>query len=703
MENLAKLDIKFLHGVGPKRAEILAQELGIRSYYDLLYYFPFRYIDRSKIHKINELRQLGENGEMPYLQLKGQFAAFAVNGEGVRRRLNALFYDGTGSIDVVWFNKVKIIQESLRTGTEYIIFGKPTIYNSRYSITHPEIDPYKPEMENQGLKGVYTITDKMRNRSFSTRTIQQLIQNLLNTLKGNRIDDPLPTDIIAKYHFLPLNEALTNIHTPASVQMLQRAQFRLKYDELFFLQLDLLRHSKFRSIKNGGHRFTRVGKYFNDFYNHVLPFPLTGAQKKVIKEIRADMGSGRQMNRLLQGDVGSGKTLVALMTMLLAIDNGFQACIMAPTEILARQHYETISRLASQVGVKVALLTGSTSKKNRDIILPGLLNGDIGITVGTHALIEDTVEFARLGMVVIDEQHRFGVAQRAKLWGKNTIPPHILVMTATPIPRTLAMTVYGDLDVSIIDELPPGRKPVQTILRYDNHRHEVYRFIGSQLKAGRQIYIVYPLIQENEKLDLRNLEEGYEIIKETFPDYRVCFVHGKMKPSEKEYQMQLFVTGKAQIMVATTVIEVGVNVPNATVMLIENAERFGLSQLHQLRGRVGRGADSSYCILMSNVKISGPTRHRLEVMTQTSDGFVIAEEDMRLRGPGDMEGTQQSGIAFNLHIADIAKDGQIIQAARNDAMRIIDNDPLLTSPQNARLARQLQFLFKRKQDWSRIS
>lgn len=703
VENLAKLDIKFLHGVGPKRAEILAQELGIRSYYDLLYYFPFRYIDRSKIHKINELRQLGENGEMPYLQLKGQFAAFAVNGEGVRRRLNALFYDGTGSIDVVWFNKVKIIQESLRTGTEYIIFGKPTIYNSRYSITHPEIDPYKPEMENQGLKGVYTITDKMRNRSFSTRTIQQLIQNLLNTLKGNRIDDPLPTDIIAKYRFLPLNEALTNIHTPASVQMLQRAQFRLKYDELFFLQLDLLRHSKFRSIKNGGHRFTRVGKYFNDFYNHVLPFPLTGAQKKVIKEIRADMGSGRQMNRLLQGDVGSGKTLVALMTMLLAIDNGFQACIMAPTEILARQHYETISRLASQVGVKVALLTGSTSKKNRDIILPGLLNGDIGITVGTHALIEDTVEFARLGMVVIDEQHRFGVAQRAKLWGKNTIPPHILVMTATPIPRTLAMTVYGDLDVSIIDELPPGRKPVQTILRYDNHRHEVYRFIGSQLKAGRQIYIVYPLIQENEKLDLRNLEEGYEIIKETFPDYRVCFVHGKMKPSEKEYQMQLFVTGKAQIMVATTVIEVGVNVPNATVMLIENAERFGLSQLHQLRGRVGRGADSSYCILMSNLKISGPTRHRLEVMTQTSDGFVIAEEDMRLRGPGDMEGTQQSGIAFNLHIADIAKDGQIIQAARNDAMRIIDDDPLLTSPQNARLARQLQFLFKRKQDWSRIS
>ena len=701
MENLTKLDIKYLHGVGPKRAELLAQELGIRSYYDLLYYFPFRYVDRSKIHKISELRQLSEGGEMPYLQLKGQFAAFAAHGEGAKRRLNALFFDGTGSIDVVWFNKVKYIQENLHTGIDYIIFGKPALYNSRFSITHPEVDAYKPGMESQGLKGVYNLTDKMRNRSMSTRTMQQLVQNLLATLK--EIDDPLPPDIIARYRFIPLREALVNIHTPASVPMLQRAQFRLKYEELFFLQLNLLRYSKVRSMRLGGHRFARVGEHFNNFYNHVLPFPLTGAQKRVIKEIRADMGSGRQMNRLLQGDVGSGKTLVALMTMLLAIDNGYQACIMAPTEILAQQHYETISQLASQVGVKVALLTGSTPKKSRDIIHHGLMQGEIGITVGTHALIEDNVQFARLGLAVIDEQHRFGVAQRARLWSKNSIPPHVLVMTATPIPRTLAMTVYGDLDVSVIDELPPGRKPVQTILRYDNHRQEVYRFIGSQLKEGRQVYIVYPLIQESEKLDLRNLEEGYEIIRETFPDYRVCFVHGKMKPSEKDHQMQLFVSRKAQIMVATTVIEVGVNVPNATVMLIENAERFGLSQLHQLRGRVGRGADRSYCILMSHVKISGTTRHRLEVMTQTTDGFVIAEEDMRLRGPGDVEGTQQSGIAFNLHIADIAKDGQIIQAARNDAMSIIESDPTLSQPQNTKLARQLQFLYSHQQDWSRIS
>lgn len=701
MEELSKLDIKYLHGVGPKRAELLAQELGIRSYYDLLYHFPFRYIDRSKIHKISDLRHLSENGEMPYLQLKGRFAAFAVHGEGARRRLNALFYDGTGSIDVVWFNKVKIIQENLHTDIEYIIFGKPAPFNSRYSITHPEVDAYKLGMETQGLTGVYNITEKMRNRSFTSRTIKQLMQNLLATL--HHVNDPLPPEIIARYRFLALHDALVNIHLPATVQMLQRAQFRLKYDELFFLQLNLLRYSKSRSIKSGGFRFTHVGKHFNDFYHHVLPFPLTEAQKRVIKEIRADMGSGRQMNRLLQGDVGSGKTLVALMSMLLAIDNGYQACIMAPTEILAQQHYETIRPLASQVGIKAALLTGSTPKKERDLIHSGLLSGEIGITVGTHALIEDSVVFAQLGMAVIDEQHRFGVAQRAKLWNKNTVPPHILVMTATPIPRTLAMTVYGDLDVSVIDELPPGRKPVQTVLRYDNHRQQVYRFIGSQLKEGRQAYIVYPLIQENEKLDLRNLEEGYKIIQETFPDYRVCFVHGKMKPSEKEYQMQLFVEGSAQIMVATTVIEVGVNVPNASVMLIENAERFGLSQLHQLRGRVGRGAERSYCILMSHMKISGSTRHRLEVMTQTTDGFVIAEEDMRLRGPGDMEGTQQSGIAFNLHIADIAKDGQIIQAARDDAMRIIEDDPSLSKPKNLKLARQLHFLYSRNHDWSRIS
>ena len=696
MDNLTKLDIKYLHGVGPKRAELLASELGIRSYYDLLHYYPFRYVDKSKIHKICEI-----NGEMPYIQLKGVFVAFATHGEGAKRRLNALFTDGTGTIDVVWFNKVKHIEESYHTGVEYVIFGKPSLFNSRYSITHPEIDLYKPGLESQGLKGIYNITEKMRNRAFTSRTMQQLQENLQQVVKG--VEETLPAELITKRRLMGLKDALFNIHTPSSVPAMQNARFRLKYEELFFLQLNMLKNVSLRNLKLNGFRFSKVGKYFNDFYKNVLPFPLTNAQKRVIKEIRADMGSGKQMNRLLQGDVGSGKTLVALMTMLLAVDNGYQACIMAPTEILATQHFETISSLASQIGVNVALLTGSTKKKDREFIHAGLLSGSIHILIGTHAVIEDTVNFANLGMVVIDEQHRFGVAQRAKLWSKNTTPPHVLVMTATPIPRTLAMTVYGDLDVSIIDELPPGRKPITTLLRYDNHRQEVYRFIGSQLKAGRQAYIVYPLIQESEKLDLRNLEEGYDIIRETFPDYRVCFVHGKMKPAEKDYQMNLFASGKAAIMVATTVIEVGVNVPNASVMLIENAERFGLSQLHQLRGRVGRGAERSYCILMSNVKIAGATRHRLEVMVKTTDGFVIAEEDMKLRGPGDMERTQQSGITLNLKIADIAHDGQIIQMARDDASAIISSDPTLALPQNLKLARQIQFLYQRNKDWSLIS
>ena len=498
-------------------------------------------------------------------------------------------------------------------------------------------------------------------------------------------------------------EALINIHLPESVEKLQKAQFRLKFEELFYLQLNILKFARNRSMSLAGFRFTRVGECFNRFYNEVPPFPLTGAQKRVIKEIRADMGSGRQMNRLLQGDVGSGKTLVALMTMLLAVDNGYQACMMAPTEILAGQHYSTISGMAQKIGVRVELLTGSTKKKERDEIHEGLMNGDVKILIGTHALIEDTVNFKNLGMAVIDEQHRFGVAQRAKMWKKNVTPPHVLVMTATPIPRTLAMTVYGDLDVSVIDELPPGRKPIQTVLRYDNHRISVYRFIGEQLKLGRQVYVVYPLIQESEKLDLRNLEEGYEIIREVFPQYRVCMVHGKMKPDEKDYQMKIFAENKAQIMVATTVIEVGVNVPNASVMLIENAERFGLSQLHQLRGRVGRGADQAFCILMSNYKISRDTRHRLEVMTQTTDGFVVAEEDLKLRGPGDMEGTQQSGIAFDLRIANVTKDVEVMQQAREIAGHILDADPQLTQLPNQMLLRQLQFLYRRQINWSLIS
>ncbi|MGN1237898.1 MAG: ATP-dependent DNA helicase RecG [Muribaculaceae bacterium] len=696
MLRLAKTDIKFLHGVGPKRAEMLAKQLDIRSYYDLLYYFPFRYVDKNKIHRICDIE-----GEMPYIQLKGRFLSFTVNGEGARRRLNALFSDGTGTIEVVWFNRVKQIQESYHTGVEYVIFGKPTEFNRHYSISHPEVEPYRPDAPQQGFRGVYTIPETLRNRSFTSRSLQQLVSTLISGL--GRIEETLPVYLIERMKLMPIREALVNIHIPETVEKLQRAQFRLKFEELFYLQLNILKFARNRSMSIAGFRFSRVGESFNRFYREVLPFPLTGAQMRVIKEIRADMGSGRQMNRLLQGDVGSGKTLVALMTMLLAVDNGFQACLMAPTEILAGQHYKTISEMTARIGVRVELLTGSTKKRDREVIHEGLVNGDVKILIGTHALIEDTVNFKNLGMAVIDEQHRFGVAQRAKMWRKNVTPPHVLVMTATPIPRTLAMTVYGDLDVSVIDELPPGRKPIQTVLRYDNHRIQVYRFIGEQLKQGRQAYVVYPLIQESEKLDLRNLEEGYEVISEVFPQYRVCMVHGKMKPEEKDYQMKIFAEGKAQIMVATTVIEVGVNVPNASVMLIENAERFGLSQLHQLRGRVGRGADQAYCILMSNYKIARDTRHRLEVMTQTTDGFVVAEEDLKLRGPGDMEGTQQSGIAFDLRIANVTKDADVMQQAREIAGHILDADPQLTQQPNQMLLRQLQFLYHRQINWSLIS
>lgn len=696
MNDIARLDIKYLKGVGPKRAELLAKELGIHSYYDLLYYFPFRYIDKTHIHKISEI-----SGEMPSIQLKGKFITFAQQGEGARKRLHALFRDGSGTIEIVWFNSVKRIKESLIIGKEYIIFGKPTLYNNRYSISHPEIEEAKVNSEPKGLRGIYTLTEKMRNRSFSSRTIQQLEENLLASIK--KIDETIPQHILNRYKLMGLHEALINIHMPQSIHDLQRAQLRLKFEELFFLQLNILRFAKSRNSKIIGFKFTKIGDYFNNFYNSVLPFPLTNAQKRVIKEIRKDMGNGHQMNRLLQGDVGSGKTLVAIMSMLIAIDNGYQACIIAPTEILATQHFLTVNEMLSKIGINVKLLTGSTKKSERDIIHSQLISGELHILIGTHAVLEDTVNFHNLGMVVIDEQHRFGVAQRAKMWQKNTTPPHILVMTATPIPRTLAMTVYGDLDVSVIDELPPGRKPVTTVLRFDNHRQSVYRFIGEQLKLGRQIYIVYPLIQENEKLDLKNLEEGYEIIRETFPSYKVSFVHGKMKPSEKDYQMQLFVSHKADILVATTVIEVGVNVPNASVMVIENAERFGLAQLHQLRGRVGRGADQSYCILMSRQKLSKDTKHRLHVMTETNDGFVVAEEDMKLRGPGDMEGTQQSGISFNLKITNLARDGQIVQIARDAASEIIEKDTMLQLPENKTLAKHLMFLFQKQANWSLIS
>lgn len=696
MSDLSRIDIKFLSGVGPKRAEMLAKQLDIHSFRDLLYYFPFRYIDRSSIYKIANL-----HGDMPYIQLKGRFLGFTAHGEGARRRLHALFNDGSGTIEVVWFNRVKYIQENYHTGVEYILFGKPTMFNGRYNLTHPEIDVYKPEAEIKGLQGVYYITETLRNRSFTSRNIRQLVENLLSSVK--LIDETLPDEIIRANHLMPLDAALRNIHRPESVQALNKAQERLKFDELFFLQLNILRYTKQRNSSLQGFTFNVVGEPFMNFYNNHMPFPLTGAQKRVIKEIRNSMRTGRQMNRLLQGDVGSGKTLVAFLTILIAVGNGYQGCIMAPTEILATQHFATINAMAEKIGVTVALLTGSTRKKERERIHASLQDGSLNILIGTHAVIEDNVLFHNLGLVVIDEQHRFGVAQRAKLWKKNAVPPHVLVMTATPIPRTLAMTIYGDLDVSVIDELPPGRKPVQTLLRYDNHRNSVNRFIGQQLQQGRQVYIVYPLIHESEKLDLRNLEEGYQQVCETFPDRKVCFVHGEMKPSEKDYQMQLFVTHQADIMVATTVIEVGVNVPNASVMVIENSERFGLSQLHQLRGRVGRGADQAYCILMSNPKISADTRKRLELMTETSDGFVIAEADMKFRGPGDMEGTQQSGIAFDLKIANLARDGQMVQLARDVATAVIDDDPDLSKPKNRLLADGLNSLFSRTINWSLIS
>ena len=698
MNQLRKSEIKYLSGVGPKRAELLAKQLDIHSFYDLLYYFPFRYIDRSTIHHITDLQ-----GDMPYIQLKGRFINFTPQGEGAKRRLNALFTDGTGTIECVWFNRVKQLQESYRTGIEYVIFGKPSLYKGVYSIVHPEVDVFSQAKLSGGLRGMYNLTETLRNRSFTNRTMQQLVDNLLATDAVSRIADPLPAEIIEKYHLMPLAEALKSIHRPADISTLQRAQFRLKYEELFYLQLNILRYSSARNAKLRGFVFSRVGHYFNTFYSEHLPFALTGAQKRVIKEIRSDMGSGRQMNRLLQGDVGSGKTLVALMCMLLALDNDYQAAIMAPTEILAAQHFDTISHLVEPLGIKCALLTGSTRKKQRETIHSDLLDGSLQIIIGTHALLEDVVQFRNLGLVIIDEQHRFGVAQRARLWSKNTNPPHVLVMTATPIPRTLAMTVYGDLDVSVIDELPPGRKPVTTILRTEESRMQMYRFLGTQLAEGRQVYVVHPLIQENEKLDLHDLEQGYRTICETFPSYRVCYVHGKMKPAEKEHQMQLFVTNQAQIMVATTVIEVGVNVPNASVMVIENAERFGLSQLHQLRGRVGRGAAKSYCILMSKHQLAKETKHRLTVMTETNDGFVVAEEDMKLRGPGDMEGTQQSGIAFNLRISNLAQDGQIVQLARDDARQIIDIDPSLTSEKYASLGAHIHSIFAHDVDWSLIS
>jgi ATP-dependent DNA helicase RecG len=697
--NLAQQDIKYLPGVGEKRGEILKQELEIRSFEDLLYYFPYKYIDRSRMHRVCEI-----NADMMYVQLKGRILSFEMQGEGMSKRLTAKFTDGTGVIELVWFKGLKFVTGKYLLNTEYIVFAKPNIFNNKINLPHPDIDVYDEAVEKQAgaLQAFYNTTEKMKNQFLNSRMIQKLVYNLFTCLKAP-FGETLTPQITQRAKVISLNEALYHIHFPKSQDLLRKAEYRLKFEELFFIQLNILRYSKMNSRKLGGFVFPKIGDFFNNFYNQNLPFELTNAQKRVLKEIRENVRTGHQMNRLVQGDVGSGKTLVAFMSMLMALDNGYQACMMAPTEILATQHYETAHKLSEGLGINVVLLTGSSKKAHREKVHQQLLTGDIHIIIGTHALLEDIVQFDNLGMAVIDEQHRFGVAQRARLWAKNKRPPHVLVMTATPIPRTLAMTLYGDLDVSVIDELPPGRKPILTLHQYDNRRGTLYSSIRKQLEQGRQIYIVYPLIQESEKADWKNLEEGFEHIQEVFPEYKVCMVHGKLKAKEKDAAMQLFVSGEAHIMVATTVIEVGVNVPNASVMVIESAERFGLSQLHQLRGRVGRGADQSFCVLVTSHKLSEVTRKRMEIMVRTNDGFEIAEADLKLRGPGDLEGTQQSGDPFNLKIANLVHDGQVLQLARDIATEIVDADPELKNPSNLVLKNQLDKLFRKKVDWSLIS
>ena len=676
MSDFFDSDIKYLKGVGEKRAKTLTKEIGVANFRDLLYYFPFRHVDRSRFYSISEIH--GE--DLPSLQIKGRFLRFSQEGEGARKRLVGLFSDGKKFIETVWFNNLKYFADQYKPGVEYVIFGKPVLYRNAYSISHPEVEVYNPEKPPTGFRGVYTITELMRKQGFSVLTLRKYIQEIIQNPGFNTIQETLPEEIISRYHLMPIREAIVNMHFPQNAELLQKAVERFKFEELYYIELNILRFSMERGAHIKGHAFTKIGEKFNNFYENSMPFPLTGAQKRVLKEIWKDMKTGRQMNRLLQGDVGSGKTMVAFLTSLMAIDNGFQGAIMAPTEILATQHYETIRKWGEECGVKVGLLTGSTRQGQRREIHKALADGELNLLIGTHALLEDNVKFHKLGVVVIDEQHRFGVAQRAKMWKKGTTAPHVLVMTATPIPRTLAMTVYGDLDVSVIDELPPGRTPVNTLVRWESSRVEVDNLIFSQLKQGRQVYIVYPLIQDNEKLDLKSLELGYQRTCDTFIGYKVCYVHGKMKAEEKERQMDLFVRGEANIMVATTVIEVGVNVPNATVMVIENAERFGLSQLHQLRGRVGRGADRSYCVLIGKQTSGAETKKRLAIMAETTDGFLISEADMKMRGPGDMEGTMQSGMPFSLRVANLAKDGQILNVARKAALSVLAGTRQLLSP-----------------------
>ena len=698
MVNL-ETEITYLPGVGPKRAKVLGEELGVKTFADLLANFPYKYIDRSKLYSIEEV-----NTEMPFVQIRGRILSFETFDMGPRReRVVAHFTDGRNLMDLTWFNGGKYARTHYKIGTQYIVFGKPTLFNGRINVVHPDIDPAEEmQLSGMGMQPYYSLTEKMKKAGFTLRSMERLMRNLMDMIK-DPLPETLPDEQVSRLHLASRDEALRNIHFPESAKALERARVRLKFEELFYVQLNIVRYASDNRRKYRGYVFPRIGNVFNSFYHDNLPFPLTEAQKRVIREIWNDMRSGRQMNRLLQGDVGSGKTLVALMSMLIALDNGYQACIMAPTEILAEQHLNTINDFLKGMDVRVELLTGIVKGKRRNTILEDLAAGRVDILVGTHAVIEDTVRFARLGMVVVDEQHRFGVAQRAKLWSKSDNPPHVLVMTATPIPRTLAMTLYGDLDVSVIDELPPGRKPIQTQHVYDAQLPQLYESIRRQIRLGRQAYIVFPLIEESEHIDLKNLEDGYETLRQIFPEFKMSKVHGKIKPKEKEEEMQRFASGETQILVATTVIEVGVNVPNASVMVILDAQRFGLSQLHQLRGRVGRGADQSYCILVTTYQLRADTRKRIDIMCETNDGFRIAEADLKLRGPGDLEGTQQSGMAFDLKIADIARDGQLVQMARDEAQAIITSDPLMQNPDNAIFVRRLYELRKTNVNWSAIS
>ncbi len=701
--------------MGPQRAKLLESEVGITTFRDLLYYFPYKHIDRSRLYYIHEL-----TADMPFVQIKGQILSFEEEGTGRKRRLIAHFTDGHGVVDLVWFQAgtFKWVRRSYPAGKQFIVFGRPGVFNGRINIAHPDIDPADSlQLGAMGLQPYYNTTEKMKRGGLNSRSLERFTRTLFEKLQGTTMPETLPQSIIDRLLLVPLPQSLHDLHYPASADALRRATYRQKFEELFFIQLGILRYARLRQQQVRGHVFARVGSLFNTFYQHHLPFSLTEAQKRVIREMHRDMCSGRQMNRLLQGDVGSGKTLVALMTMLIALDNNYQACLMAPTEILAEQHFVTFKEFLKDLPVRVELLTGAVKgKKRRAGILQGLSSGEIGILIGTHAVLEDNVQFKNLGLVVIDEQHRFGVAQRARLWKKGpsavygapgtfegTVPPHVLVMTATPIPRTLAMTLYGDLDVSVIDQLPPGRKPIETRHFWEERSESLYRGIRSEIEKGRQVYIVYPLIQESEKMDIQDLENGYEVFCRAFPDLKISKVHGRMKSAEKDAEMERFVKGETQILVATTVIEVGVNVPNASVMVIMNAERFGLAQLHQLRGRVGRGADQSYCILVTKYKLSQETRQRIQIMCETTDGFEIAEADLRFRGPGDLEGTQQSGMAFDLHIANIARDGQLVQLARDIAGEVLDADPGQNLPENAPMWRRLRELNRDNVDWSNIS